>query len=56
MNKGVFPGVLNLLHDMANGADIAVEHGDKLAVGLNGELQAGVVFYGSNDGVLAKQV
>ena len=56
MNKSIFPGVLNLFNDITNGADIAVQHGNKLAFRVDCQLQAGIIFNGSNHRILAEQV
>ncbi|EIN69742.1 hypothetical protein SE963_17760 [Escherichia coli] len=41
---------------MTNGADIAVQDGNKLAFRIDGQLQAGIIFNGSNHRILAEQV
>ena len=43
MNKSIFPGVLNLFNDITDGADIAVQHGNKLAFRVDCQLQAGII-------------
>ncbi|MNR02865.1 hypothetical protein D3C85_1187350 [compost metagenome] len=56
MNKGHLPGLFNLLHDPGDGADIAVKHRYKLTVGVDSELQAGVVFERRDNRILSQEV
>ena len=52
----IFSGIFNLFNDLTNGADIAVQHGNKLAFRVDCQLQAGIIFNGSNHRILAEQV